>query len=75
MRRKWWEVQHCPFETSPSSERAGGPAAQARVAAFKAFLAGRSERVIVLVGHSTFLKCLTNSGALKNCEVHTSYRQ
>lgn len=52
-----------------------GAAAQARVAAFKTFLAGRSERVIVLVGHSTFLKYLTDTSRLKNCEVHTSYRQ
>ncbi len=48
---------------------------QARVAAFKSFLAGRHEKVIVLVGHSTFLKHLTDSNSrLKNCEVHTSYR-
>ena len=45
---------------------------QARVAAFKRWLDARPEKVIVLVGHSTYLKELTHmSTRLRNGELHT----
>lgn len=45
---------------------------QARIAAFKRWLDERPEKIIVLVGHSTYIKELAHMATrLKNGELHT----
>ena len=47
---------------------------QERVGAFKRWLDSRPEKVIVVVGHSTYLKDLTGMNKrLRNGELHTQH--
>jgi broad specificity phosphatase PhoE len=64
----WWHHEPgAPGSIAVESEAA----LRARVAAFRAWLAGRPERDIAVVGHGTFLNRLTGH-VFANCEVLNS---
>lgn len=62
----WYSEGGDPYEIVPEPEAVFN----ARVAAFRRWLAGRRERVLAVVGHGAFLRALTGEG-FANCELRS----